>query len=142
MKKLLLVILTSILFCVCTYANEINNPFPLFPNPILKGGAGGSENPGYSGGNDGDEGENPGKGHRAPARPAFCSIDFDAAEVHITGYDSADIETFEICDAESHGCIFATDECAEFVAELAQTNEPVLVVFYFDGFTLSGYFAR
>ena len=71
----------------------------------------------------------------------FCSIDFDAAEVNITGYDSAEIESYEICDAESHACIFATNDCAEFIAELANTHETVYLIFYFDSFALSGYFS-
>ena len=143
MKKFL-AILICILCAVSLWADDLPKPFPLLKNPLPIGGNTGSGDNGESGGDGrGNEGgEDPGKGHRAPARPVFCSIDFDSAEVNITGYDSAEIESYEICDAESHACIFATNDCAEFVAELANTHETVYVIFYFDDFTLCGYFTR
>ena len=112
---------------VALLADTPTPPFPLGKDPLPKGSSGGG-----AGGDAGD------KGQRAPARPVFCSIDFDAAEVNITGYDSAEIESYEICDAESHACIFATNDCAEFVSELSQTQETVYVIFYFSDFTLCG----
>ena len=115
---------------VALLADTPTPPFPLGKDPLPKGSSGGG-----AGADDGD------KGQRAPARPVFCSIDFDAAEVNITGYDSAEIESYEICDAESHACIFATNDCAEFVAELALVKDYVYLIFSFEDFTLSGYFA-
>ena len=133
MKKAILVILL-IIFALSGFADVYVPPFPLTKNPITSGNSGG-------GNGTGEEDDEENTGHRAPARPVFCSIDFDAAEVNITGYDSAEIESYEICDAERHACIFATNDCAEFIAELANTHETVYLIFYFDSFALSGYFS-
>lgn len=134
MKKTLIFLLLF-MSSFSLFADMYTPPFPLIINPIFGGRSGNGDE-----GGEGDDEE--GKGHRAPARPAYCSIDFDAAEVNIPGYDCADIETFEICDAESHVCVYGTDDCAEFVGELTQIHDTVYVIFHFDGFTLSGYFAR
>ena len=139
MKKLF-ILLIFIISAVSLYADGTNPPFPLTKGGPTLGNTGGSGT--GSGSGIGNEDNDDDKGQRAPARPVFCSIDFDAAQVNITGYDSAEIESYEICDAESHACIFTTNDCAEFVAELANINHTVYVIFYFDDCTLCGYFTR
>lgn len=150
MKRLISITFCLLLFCLCGHVYADTLPFPLLkdPTPIFgtgggnTGGDGGSAGYGDGGEDDGGDGETPPKGHRAPARPVFCTIDFAAGEVAITGYDVAVIEAFEIWDADRTFCIASAADCADFVADLAETSGTVAVVFYFDGFTLSGYFTR
>ncbi len=115
MKRLISITFCLLLFCLCGHVYADTLPFPLLkdPTPIF----------GTGGGNTGGDGGSAGYG--------------DGGED-----DVDDIEAFEIWDADRTFCIASAADCADFVADLAGTSGTVAVVFYFDGFTLSGYFTR
>ena len=126
MKKLLS-FLFFLLVGIITYADDYTPPFPLKKDPFP------AENGGET---------RPPKGDRAPAAPIYCTIDFENCAVNITGYDSAAIEYFEAFDSAQSICYVSTTDCADFVTYLSNTEDTLMVVFYFDGFKLSGYFSN
>ncbi|MBD5182349.1 MAG: hypothetical protein HDS99_00965 [Bacteroidales bacterium] len=125
MTKLFLSFLL-LLFSFTAFADDVTPPFPLGKDPVppVKGDP------------------KPGKGDRAPMAPIYCNIDFESLQVNITGYDSDNIEYFEILDANTSICYVSTTDCADFVTYLSNTENTLMVVFYFDGFKLSGYFSN
>lgn len=125
MTKLFLSFL-SLLFSFAAAADEIRPPFPLGKESLPPT----TEDP------------IPSKGDRAPAAPIYCTIDFENCAVNITGYDSAAIEYFEAFDSAQNVCYVSTTDCADFVTYLSNAEDTLMVVFYFDGFKLSGYFHK